>query len=55
VDDDPEKFKTRSKEYLTRTKPVMDLVKKRGYKIAKVNGAPAPHVVFKKLIRVIGE
>lgn len=55
VDDDPEKFKIRSNEYLTRTKPVMDLVKKRGYKITKIDGTPAPYLVFQKIAKVIGE
>lgn len=55
IDDDPEKFKVRSKEYLTRTKPVMDLIKKRGYRISKIDGRPAPYLVFQKITKVIGE
>jgi adenylate kinase family enzyme len=55
IDDDPAKFKVRTKEYETRTKPVMELLKKRGYKIAKIDGTPAPYRVFQKIAKLIGE
>lgn len=53
IDDDPEKFRIRSKEYSTRTKPVMALLKKRGYRIVKVDGTPAPYLVFQKIAKII--
>lgn len=48
-DDDPAKYKVRYEEYITRTKPVIEFVKKRGYKIREINGAPAPFQVFRKI------
>lgn len=49
VDDDPAKYKIRFKEYTTRTTPVIDFMKKRGYKVHSVNGTPAPYKVFERI------
>ena len=53
TDDDPAKFKTRAAEYETRTKPVVEYVRRRGYRITVVNGAPAPYKIFEKISKVI--
>lgn len=44
--DNPEVLQTRIKEYEERTKPIVDELKKRGYKIHEVDGTPLPYVVF---------
>lgn len=36
-------------EYNERTKPVFDFVKKRGYRIIKIDGRPVPEKVFKSV------
>ncbi|MDP2695896.1 MAG: nucleoside monophosphate kinase [bacterium] len=43
--DNPSVFKTRIKEYQERTFPILAGLKKRGYKITKVNGMPLPFKV----------
>lgn len=48
-DDDPGKYKVRYQEYVTRTKPVIDFVKRRGYRVDTIDGTPAPYVVFQKI------
>lgn len=49
IDDDPKKFATRTKEYEMRTKPAMDYVRTRGYKIVSIGGTSAPFRVFEKI------
>lgn len=48
-DDTPGVYKVRYNEYLTRTKPAIDIAKKRGYAITKIDGSPAPYLVFEKI------
>ncbi len=50
IDDNPSKFKTRAKEYETRTVPVIDYLRRRGYRIKKIDGQPAPYKVFQKIL-----
>jgi len=51
--DTPEIIKTRLKEYAERTAPILAGLKKRGYRLNKINGEPLPYAVFKNIIRKI--
>lgn len=53
TDDDPKKFATRTKEYEARTKPAIEYLRSRGYRITPVDGTPAPFKVFQKIIQKI--
>lgn len=53
IDDNPEKFAVRTKEYETRTKPAIEYLRERGYRIIKIDGTPAPFKVFQKIVRRI--
>ena len=53
IDDDPTKFATRTREYETRTKPAIEYVRRRGYRVTAVNGTPAPFKVFRNIVRRI--
>ena len=53
IDDDPSKFVIRTKEYETRTKSAIDYVRRRGYRMVEVDGAPAPFKVFGNIIRKV--
>lgn len=44
--DNPAVFETRIKEYEERTKPIVTELKKKGYKINDIDGAPMPFRVF---------
>jgi len=47
--DNPAVFETRIKEYEERTKPIVDELKRRGYKIVELDGRPLPFKVFAEL------
>jgi adenylate kinase len=47
--DNPEVIKVRQKQFLDRTKPILNFLKKRKYKVQSINGKPAPYVIFKKI------
>lgn len=49
IDDEPAKFRTRTTQYLERTKPVLEYVRRRGYRILGVDGTPAPYKVFRRI------
>lgn len=51
--DNPEVLQTRIKEYEERTKPIVDELIKRGYKISEVDATPAPYVVFGELKKAL--
>lgn len=51
VDDKPAVIKTRLKEYDTGTTPVFNELKRRGFKVYKINGTPKPSTVFKSIIK----
>jgi len=51
--DTPEIIKTRLKEYAARTEPILDGLKKRGYRPQEINGEPLPYTVFKNIVRKI--
>ncbi|MDP1760114.1 MAG: nucleoside monophosphate kinase [Candidatus Woesebacteria bacterium] len=49
VFDNPEKLKVRLEEYKNRTYPILEELKKRGYKIDTIDGEPAPFKVFEEV------
>jgi adenylate kinase len=49
--DDPETIKVRLKEYKERTLPIIDYLKKHGYKITKLSATPPPAVIFRKILK----
>ena len=51
VDDDPEKFKTRSREYIERTKPAIDYAREHGFPIHEIDGTEAPFKVFQAIVK----
>lgn len=44
--DAPQVIKVRLKEYHNRTEPIVAGIKKRGFKVIRVNGEPLPYKVF---------
>lgn len=53
--DDPEVIKKRLVEYTERTRPVMDYLKKCGYKRHAINGTGAPFEVFQRVWRIMNK
>ena len=53
IDDNPEKYKVRYNEYVTRTKPVMEFMKRRGYKVHVIDGSPSPSKVAEKVAKFL--
>lgn len=51
--DKPDVIKIRLKEYKERTLPLVDYLKKQGFKIKEVNGEQSVEKVFKNILRVI--
>ncbi|MDP3901630.1 MAG: nucleoside monophosphate kinase [bacterium] len=49
--DNPTVFKTRIEEYENRTLPILTQLKKRGYKVIKVDGRPSPFKVHEMVLR----
>lgn len=49
--DNPETIKVRYQEYVNRTFPIVDFLKKRDYKIIEINGEQSIGDVFKKIIQ----
>lgn len=47
--DNPQTIAVRLKEYETRTKPIFAFMRKRGYRVLRVNGEPPPHIVFQSI------
>jgi len=47
--DNPITMKVRLEEYHNRTKPIINAMKKRGYKIIEINAAPRPYEVFAQI------
>ncbi|NCN53037.1 AAA family ATPase [Candidatus Wolfebacteria bacterium] len=52
--DKPSVIKVRHKEYMERTAPILEGLKKMGYKIIEINGEPAPAEVFKSIVKKLG-
>lgn len=51
--DRPEVIKVRLKEYEDRTKPIFEVLRKRGYDLEQVDGKAAPYKVLRKIINMI--
>lgn len=51
--DVPEVIKKRIVEYNERTAPVLDFLKKRGSKVVRLDGRPAPFEVFKEIEKTV--
>ncbi|MCS6789067.1 MAG: nucleoside monophosphate kinase [Patescibacteria group bacterium] len=51
--DNPEIIKIRFKEYIERTYPIFDFLKKRGFTVHKIDARPAPYKISQKIIKVI--
>lgn len=49
--DKPEVIKVRIKEYQERTLPILNRLKKMGYKVNAVNGEAAPYKVFQQILK----
>jgi adenylate kinase family enzyme len=52
--DNPAVFETRIKEYEERTAPILEALKKEGYKIYEVDGNPLPFDVFAEIKQKLG-
>lgn len=48
--DKPAIIKVRLREYKNRTEPILDIVRKKGYKVRKIDARPAPHKVLQKIL-----
>lgn len=51
--DKPEIIKVRLKEYRERTYPIVAQMKKKGFKISKIDGEPLPHKVSEKVLKAL--
>lgn len=51
--DNPQIIKVRLREYEERTKPIFEMLKKRGYKVNVVDGRPAPYKVSYRIEKTI--
>ncbi len=53
VDDSKEIIKVRLREYREWTEPIFKELRKRKYQIYKINGAPAPYKIYKRIVSII--
>jgi adenylate kinase len=51
--DDPKTIIVRLKQYKDRTLPVISYLKKQGISVKKINGSPAPAIVFKNILKAL--
>ncbi|MGC9611007.1 MAG: nucleoside monophosphate kinase [Minisyncoccia bacterium] len=51
--DDPKVISVRLKEYENRTFPIISKMKKRGFKVVRVNGEPLPYKVFESVKKTL--
>jgi adenylate kinase len=51
--DKPEIIKIRLKEYKTKTLPIIDFIKKRGYHVFPINARPAPYKILAEITKHI--
>jgi len=52
--DKPSVIRERLKEYAGRTYPMFREFRRRGFRVIKVNGEPAPYMVFQNVTKVLG-
>ena len=53
--DDPKTIKARLHVYRDTTLPMIDYFKKQDISVKRINGSPAPAIVFKNILKVLGE
>ena len=53
--DDPETIKIRLERYKEQTLPVINYLGKNGFWLKKINGMPAPAIVFANILKSLGE
>ncbi len=53
-DDDPEKYKVRYNEYMTRTMPIVEALRSQGITITEINAEPAPPEIFANIKKALG-
>jgi len=51
--DDPETVKIRLKTYKDITLPMIGYFKEQGISVKKINGSPAPAIVFKNILKAL--
>lgn len=54
VDDDPEKYKVRYNEYMTRTMPIVEALKSKGVKITELNAENTPPAIYLEIKKTLG-
>jgi adenylate kinase len=54
VDDDPEKYKIRYNEYMTRTMPIVEALKSKGVKIVELNAEATPPEIYARIKAELG-
>lgn len=55
VDDNKESILVRLREYKERTQPIFKELKKRGYKIYRIDGTPMPHKIHQSIVAKISK
>lgn len=53
--DDPKTIRIRLETYKQETLPIVDYLKKNKFSVKKINGMPAPAVVFNNILKSLGE
>ncbi len=53
--DAPETIRVRLREYKNRTFPLVEYFEKSGLKVKRVNGSPAPSIVFANILKALKE
>lgn len=53
VDDDPEKYKIRIREYNERTVPILNELKRQGFSVIEINGEQKPPVIFAEILKYL--
>lgn len=53
--DNPKTMQVRLEEFKNRTRPVIDNLKKSGYKINNINGIPQPNIVFESIKKILND
>src|SRR3989344_1179098 len=51
--DNPEKHKMRIEQYIQRTKPILQELRRHGYRIVSIDGTPMPYAVFRNIVKKI--
>lgn len=51
--DNAETMKKRLEEFENRTRPIMEELKKRGYKISEIDGEPLPYIIHQEICKAL--